>query len=327
MSGLPAVDRFLHERRPIWDELDALLTPHGLSKRSPSEVSRAFELHREVCGDLVRAQSLGCPPTTLNYLETLVSRSHSEIYAGSVPISGGLKRLLGHDFPSALRDNGRLFLLANILFWLPFALALSRSLVSENFAAEVLPIDLLEQMAEAYQNDVSRGRSPDSNAAMAGFYVYNNVGIAFRCFATGILFGLGSIFFLVYNGAVTGAVVGHVIRTGGGPNILTFVSGHAPLELTAIVVAGAAGLQMGNALINTSGQTRLGSLWSQRDRILAQVLGAATMLLLAALIEGFWSPSRIPAQVKWVTSGVLTVFVIAYLGFAGRRTSTRGRSS
>lgn len=160
---------------------------------------------------------------------------------------------------------------------------------------------------------------------MAGFYVYNNVGIAFRCFATGILFGLGSAFFLVHNGAVTGAVMGHVIRTGGGPNILTFVAGHAPLELTAIVIAGGAGLQMGRALVVTEGKTRLRSLYDQRDPILAQVLGAAVMLLLAAAIEGFWSPSPITATVKWSVGATVLSLVIAFLTLAGRRRTGRRR--
>ncbi len=318
MSQTSLADQFLRERRPIWEELNTLLEGKGLSKRSPADVSRVFELHREVCGDLIRAQTLGCTPTTLRYLDGLVSRSHSELYAHSGRSIGRIGDILRRQFPRALRNNARLFLLSNLLFWLPFAIAVSNSLISANFAAQVLPIETLERMAEAYQNAPSKGRTPDGSAAMAGFYVYNNVGIAFRCFATGILFGLGSAFFLVYNGAVTGAIVGHVIRTGGGPNILTFVSGHAPLELTAIVIAGAAGLQMGNALINTSGQTRLRSLWNKRDPIVAQVLGAATMLILAAGVEAFWSPSRVPAEGKWIASGLVTLGVVAYLVFSGR---------
>ena len=85
---------------------------------------------------------------------------------------------------------------------------------------------------------------------MAGFYVYNNVGIAFRCFATGVLFGAGSLFFLIYNGLVTGTVAGYVMSAGHGGNIWTFMCGHAPFELTAIVIAGGAGLEMGYALVD-----------------------------------------------------------------------------
>ncbi len=73
---------------------------------------------------------------------------------------------------------------------------------------------------------------------MTGFYVYNNIGIAFRCFATGVLFGLGSVFFLVYNGLMIGAVAGLVTAAGHGKNLLTFTCTHGAFELTAIVISG-----------------------------------------------------------------------------------------
>lgn len=313
-----AVDKFVARRRPAWEELTVLLRHRKLKNRPPREISRMFELYREACTDLVRASRLGAAPATLAYLDALVSRAHSHLY------SGGGKRFLRFGsfirqaFPRALRENARLFLVANILFWLPFSVAAWRSIESSTFSALVLPIEMLESMTEAYKGELSDGRTAGSNAAMAGFYVFNNVGIAFRCFATGILFGLGSAFFLVYNGLVTGAVVGHVIRMGGGPNILTFVCGHAPLELFAIVISGAAGLQMGRSLVITDGRTRLGSLWAVREKILLQVLGAAVMLLCAAAIEGFWSPSPAPAEAKWAVGAVMMLLVGCYLSFAGR---------
>lgn len=313
-----AVDKFVAQRRPAWEELAALLSRKKLLKGPPREISRTFELYREACTDLVRASRLGAAPATLAYLDALVSRAHSRLYSGGGKRFLRLGTLLGRAFPRALRENGRLFLVANILFWLPFSVAVWRSVESSTFSARVLPIEMLEAMTQAYQGELSDGRTAGSNAAMAGFYVFNNVGIAFRCFATGILFGLGSAFFLVYNGLVTGAVMGHVIRMGGGLNILTFVCGHAPLELFAIVISGAAGLQMGRSLVITDGRTRLGSLWAVREKILLQILGAAVMLLCAAAIEGFWSPSPAPAEAKWAVGAVMMLLVVSYLSFAGR---------
>jgi uncharacterized membrane protein SpoIIM required for sporulation len=261
---------------------------------------------------------MGCAPGTVAYLDALVSRGHSQLYAGGSAPFIRLSRLLRQGFPQELRANYRLFIVASVLFWLPFFVALFRSFQSEDFAAQVLPPGMLEQMGQAYQKDPSHGRTSGDNATMMGFYVFNNVGIAFRCFATGILFGLGSAFFLVYNGALTGAIMGHVIRVGGGANILTFICGHGPLELIAIVISGAAGLQMGRALVVTEGRTRLGSLWASRKSILYQIVGAAFMLFVAALIEGFWSPSGAPPSIKWIVGGFLFSSLMAYLGLAGR---------
>ncbi|HLT36077.1 MAG TPA: stage II sporulation protein M, partial [Enhygromyxa sp.] len=151
----------------------------------------------------------------------------------------------------------------------------------------------------------------------------NNVGIAFRCFATGVLFGLGSLFFSIYNGLVIGVVLGWVIRAGHGENILTFICGHGPFELTAIVISAAAGLQMGWALVETGGLTRLGSLRSQAHELGHLIIGAAAMLIIAAGIEGFWSPSGLPPPVKWTASLLFSAFVTVWLVFGGR---ARGRA-
>jgi len=71
-----------------------------------------------------------------------------------------------------------------VLFWLPFALGLLGALFRPGFAEHVLPPETLEAMNSAYGESFSAGRAAGGDATMAGFYVYNNVGIAFRCFAT-----------------------------------------------------------------------------------------------------------------------------------------------
>lgn len=314
-----ALERFLDERRERWATLTGLLDrAPRLAKLPPQQITEVTALYREVCTDRMRAEHLGCPPDVTAHLDHLVARAHNALYSSRRYSLGQAARFVAFEFPRALRANWGPFLWANVLFGLPFVIGLVGALQSERFAVSVLPAELLDGMAEAYAKGFAEGRSGQQDAAMAGFYVYNNVGIAFRCFATGILFGAGSLFFLVYNGVVTGCVMGHVIRTGGGLNILTFVAGHSPLELTAIVISGAAGLQMGRALIVTHGLTRLGSLAAQRRALSAQIVGAAVMLLLAALVEGFWSPSSLPPVVKWTFGGVLSVLVVLYLALAGR---------
>jgi uncharacterized membrane protein SpoIIM required for sporulation len=173
-------------------------------------------------------------------------------------------------------------------------------------------------LAQGYAEGFSGGRRESTDVGMAGFYVYNNIGISFRVFATGIFFGLGSAFFLVFNGVVIGATLGYVINAGAGRNILTFVMGHGAFELTAIVIAGGAGLRMGYALVRTEGLTRLGSLRAQGPALARLALGAAFMLAVAAGIEGFWSPSSVPDIVKWSVAGGLWLLVMIYLFAAGR---------
>jgi len=316
---VPSQPTDITERREAaWKELDQLLEAGRLRRGTASEISRGATLYRQVCRDLSRASQEALPPEVITYLDSLVSRAHSAFYADAGVVWRKWATFIFSDFPREVRRNWASIALSMALFAVPLLVTLLKSAHSKAFAAQMLPIEMLEGMAEAYAGSLSDGRGPDANAAMAGFYVYNNVGIAFRCFASGILFGLGSAFFLVYNGAVTGAVVGYVTGAGSGTNILTFVCGHAPLELTAIVISGAAGLQLGQALLDRQGVGRLHSVWQARAAILAQVMGAAVMLLLAAAVEAFWSPSPVLAEVKWGVSGLILLSVIGFLCFGGR---------
>ena len=153
---------------------------------------------------------------------------------------------------------------------------------------------------------------------MAGFYVYNNVGIALRCFALGIFGGLGSAFYLVQNGLSIGSILGYVASQGAGENILTFIIGHGSLELGAIVIAGGAGLAMGWSIIAPGDLTRVQSLQKRARDIIVIVAGASVMLVMAAAIEGFWSASSAPRPVKLAVGGLLFLLTMTYIMVAGR---------
>jgi uncharacterized membrane protein SpoIIM required for sporulation len=303
---------------PLWRELEHhVLGERALWSLPASSISRMASLYRSACADLMRARRLGCTPDTIAFLDGLVARAHHALYSSAGKSSRSLAELLLVDFPRSVRKNGWLVLAATGLFWIPFAVGLLGALGSEEFAQNVLSAQQLQQLSEAYADGFD-GRSGGTDAAMAGFYVYNNVGIALRCFATGVLFGLGSVFFMIYNGLAIGAVFGYIHRVGHGENLLTFVCGHGPFELTAIVLAGAAGLRLGQSLIDTGGLTRIGSLRRSARELVAMVLGIAAMLLIAAGIEAFWSPSSIPRTVKYAFSAFGMVSVLAFLTLAGR---------
>lgn len=311
-------DEFIAQHRASWSELEDLLTSsRELHRKSPYEISRVATLYRSVCADLMRARS-NFGPDVVRYLEGLAGRAHNALYGARAYRLSALWELVAHHFPRTLRKRWRFFLIANLLLWVPYAFGFFGTLASIEFAETVLPRSQLMMMEAMYTEGFEAGRDAATDSEMAGFYIFNNVGIAFRCFATGILFGLGSIFYAVYNGVVMGVSIGWVVRVGYGHNIMTFVCGHSPFEMTAIVISTGAGLQMGWALIKTDGLTRLGSLRSQAGELGHLIMGAAVMLVIAAFIEGYWSPSSVPAPIKWAVSGLNWTLVGAWLFLGGR---------
>jgi uncharacterized membrane protein SpoIIM required for sporulation len=317
-------DEFVAVRQQDWAELEQLLAlGRGFRKLPPLSIARAAAIYRAVSSDLMRARAAGYSPDVIALLDGLAARAHNTLYSAPPYRMRAVWELVAADFPRTLRRHGRFFALAIALFVLPGVLGFAGAMRSRAFALQILPAESVEQMEEAYAEGFGKGRKAGVNTFMTGFYVFHNVGIAFQCFATGVLFGLGSVFFLVYNGLTIGAVAGLVTAAGHGRNLLTFTCTHGAFELTAIVIAGTAGIVMGYALVDTRGRTRLGSLQARAREIVYLVVGAALMLLVAAGIEGFWSPSGLPDRVKWGGAVVAYLLVIGYLMFAGRSGQAR----
>jgi uncharacterized membrane protein SpoIIM required for sporulation len=170
-----------------------------------------------------------------------------------------------------------------------------------------------EQMYSPSAESIGRARAAASDWAMYGYYIKNNIGIAFQCYATGIILGLGSVFFLGYNGFFSGAVAGYVASLGFGGTFFPFIATHSAFELTAIVLSGAAGLRIGSALLLPGRLPRLLSLQIAARETSSIVLGAAVMLLIAAAIEAFWSSAAwVSPAAKFTAAAACWALVVLF---------------
>ncbi|AKV04706.1 hypothetical protein AKJ09_11369 [Labilithrix luteola] len=314
---------FAERRRKDWDELDALARKAAstrLKKLPPEDIARLPPLYRNICADLAAAQAARYSAPLVDYLRSLTASAHAVLYDrdGRTRTRSSVRNAWLYAFPRAVRARWRAMLLSTALFFVPLAIGAFFTLRDPSFAFHVAPEAMLRPLTEAYAHGFEHARGSGSDAMMAGFYVYNNVGIALRCFALGIFGGLGSAFYLVQNGLTIGATLGYVASQGAGANILTFIVGHGSLELGAIVISGGAGLSLGWSIVSPGPMTRLASLQKTAREIVVIVFGAAAMLLMAAGIEGFWSGSTITREVKVAVGATLFVLVLGYILFAGR---------
>ncbi|MEO5670669.1 MAG: stage II sporulation protein M, partial [Ramlibacter sp.] len=154
---------------------------------------------------------------------------------------------------------------------------------------------------------------------MFGFYIMHNIGLGFQCFAGGIFAGLGSAFFLVFNGLFLGVVGGYLVASGYADNFLSFVVTHSAFELTAIVLAGAAGLRLGHSWLAPGRLTRGESIKLAAREAVVVVYGVIGLLLVAAAVEAFWSSARwVSPMVKYGVGAGCWAAVLAYLAWQGR---------
>jgi uncharacterized membrane protein SpoIIM required for sporulation len=188
------------------------------------------------------------------------------------------------------------------------------SVVSSDTAAS------FEQMYSPAADAIGRTRTASTDWMMFGFYIRNNVGVAFQSFAGGLFAGLGTLFFLAYNGAFSGALAGYLTERGLSTTFYSFIATHSAFELTAIVLAGAAGLRMGHALVAPGRLTRRQSLVQATRDAVVILYGVTAMLFVAAAIEAFWSSARwIPHAVKYTVAAICWTTVFGYFAFQGRR--------
>jgi len=155
---------------------------------------------------------------------------------------------------------------------------------------------------------------------MFGIYIRNNISVAFQCFAGGLFGGLGSLFFLAYNGVFSGALAGYLTERGLSSTFFSFVVTHSAFELTAAVLSGAAGLRIGHTLLAPGRFTRRHALVLATRDAAVIIYGVVGMLLVAAAIEAFWSSAPwVPHAVKYAVAAACWVSVLGYLTLQGRR--------
>ena len=313
------VSDLLDSRRTNWQELEQLCrSMEGRSRRSvPAATATRFAtLYRSACADLALADAYQLPPGTVQYLHRLVGRAHNQLYRSrSFDTAAWIDELFVHVPRRLFHDN--CLRLAFFIFWGIFLASFAMAHDSPRFAAEILTEPMMSHLEDSFSQPVyEAGGGP--RGFMAGFYIFHNAGIGLRCFAFGILFGVGGLFALVYNAAILGASFGFMAASEHSDHFFEFVTAHGPFELTAVVLSAGAGMRLGFSLVDTKGLTRLESLSRAGRETVPTMCAAIIMFVLAALIEGFLSPTAAPYALKVavsvMSSGVL-MFYFVILGY------------
>ena len=312
--------RYQHQWQAFAEQLKQL----EQGKAKASDMADFPHQYRRLCQLLALAQERGYSSYLVDPLQQLALRGHQQLYRHRSQLAANVLSFVLADFPRLVREQWRFVLIASLLF---FGSLLGIALLVYLFPDLIYSIVSPQQVAEMqgmYDPEASRlGRAAERASSedwmMFGYYVMHNIGIAFQTFAAGLLFGLGSVFFLIFNGLIIGAISGHLTEIGYGQTFWSFVIGHGAFELTAIALAGAAGLQLGWALIAPGQLTRGESLRLAARKSVQLLCGVMVFLLIAAFIEAYWSSTtQIAPWIKYLVGTALWLLVSAYLTLAGR---------
>jgi uncharacterized membrane protein SpoIIM required for sporulation len=324
------VVELLERRRQNWQELERfcerLHASAGIGSLSPPEAARFGALYRAACADLALADSYQLPQNTVQYLHRLVGRAHNQLYRSRKFDVAAWSRMLLVDVPQQIFGD-RCVQFMFVLFWGMFILSAWLAYDKQawpDYAETVLGQEQIEVLETSFKSEIGTIRGGEETTAMAGYYIWHNAGIGLQCFAFGLLVVPG-LFISSFNALFLGAAFGYMARPEGydqhGANFFNFVTAHGPFELTAIVLSAGAGLRLGLAWIMPGELSRVASLMAWGKKTMPVMMSAVIMFMIAAMIEGFLSPTAAPywlkATVAILSSGVLTFYFVV-LGFPRR---------
>jgi uncharacterized membrane protein SpoIIM required for sporulation len=281
------IDAFVAANQTGWTRLQELTKrARRPARMSPGELDELTELYQRCGAQLAHARVAYAGDAVLvSRLTLLVGDTHAVLFGQrDGEAAKSIARFATSTFPAAVVSLRRYIAVAALLTFVPWAVFQVWLSVSPRAFDLVAP----DAVKEAYINhefESYYSSQPAQNFATEVFL--NNVRVAFLAFAAGILLCVVTALVLAINGANGGVAGGMFTHVGETGKFWGLILPHGLLELSAVVVAGAAGLRIGWALIDPGDRTRFAALTKEAHRAGNVVIGLVAAFLLAALVEGF----------------------------------------
>ena len=322
-----AQDHFIEKHKTAWQRLEDLLQlfdRRSLHKLHREEVRELGKIYRRTSSDLAVARAESRDPRLINYLNSLVIRAHGRIYQADAQGGSRIKQFFTQDFPQTFRRTWRYTMVSFSVFALFSVIGFLGTKYDPEFS-ELLGVppafrEVYIETKTHWWEDLN-----EANQVGASRILTNNIQVTIYTFAFGALFGVGTLFYLAFNGATIASVLALTYRAGFGNELLTFMVGHGVIELSCIFVAGGAGLLIGSALIMPGDLSRADALKSRGKDAIRLMMGVAVLLVVAGTIEGFISPAPISPKIKYGIGAITGLALYSYLLLAGRQTGEEGK--
>lgn len=304
-------EQFIKANSNTWrelEELSAVINKKGIKTLPSNDVKKFLSTFRQSSHHLAYARTHYPESSVVTYLNSLVSKCHSNVYAVRKFSPGAVLKYIGYEFPRLLKEYKWYILSSFGFFAFGVALSLILTALNSNNASIFLPQDMIEGVKTGKAGSGGQWNYP----LVSSQIMVNNITVSLKAFAFGITLGIGTMYVLFMNGALLGSLTALMYIYGDPKNFWSLILPHGVFELTAIFISGAAGLIIAKHLLLPGDYSRKHSLIDGSKKAVSLIMGVVFMLIIAGIIEGFFTPLNISADIKLAFAGITAVILAAY---------------
>ncbi len=310
-------EQFIKKNISKWEKLEQynkILKNKSISSLSKEDISEFTELYQIIGHQLAYSKTHFENSKTTVYLNNVISVAHNFFYIREKSSFTDIINYYKRDFPQKVRENYKFFWISFAFFMIGMVTIFVFSIINNEYIYYFFPKSQTELM------DFRSSAREVDYPTMGAFIMTNNIRVCLLSFVWGFFGGIGTLYVLIYNGAILGVLTSFVVTTGSNQiNYWALILPHGVIELTAIFISGAAGLIVGKSILIPNNMTRKHSLIKGTKEASVLIPGVATMLIIAGIIEGFFTPLDAISSIFKLVFSLLTFFgIIVYFVFMGK---------
>lgn len=311
------IDAYAAAHRGEWDRLGTLVRAAGGRRRLRGrEVDELVDLYSRTATHLSVVQSRSPDPALVSELSSLVARARSAVTGSATPAWRDIARFVRVTFPAAAWRLRRWWAAATVgSVGLATAMAVWIT-THPQVQTALLPPDDVRQLV---LRDFVRYYSEHPAADFAARVWTNNAWVAAGCLSFGVLLGLPTLWILLQNALNVGVAAGFLIAAGKAGVFFGLILPHGLVELSAVFLAGAAGLRLGWTVIDPGPRRRADALAEEGRAAMSIAVGLVGVLLVSGIIEAFVTPSPLPTWARIGIGGLAEAAFLIYVVVLGRR--------
>ncbi|GGJ94501.1 hypothetical protein GCM10007063_16250 [Lentibacillus kapialis] len=306
------IRQFIKANRDDWKELEQYINMLDKNKRnlSGSDIDQFNRLYQKSAQHLSYSQTYFPNEDVTAYLNELMAKAHNLLYKDQVSSCRQIRTFFSTVFIGLLLEQWKAVIIALLLFAAGAFAAFLSVLDDPLNLYSLLP----EEVAQSVNPEQLTSNSNTVNAPlMSASIMTNNIQVAFLAFAGGITFGILTVYIMVSNGIMVGALAGLYWHYNSSYEFWAFIVPHGVIELTAIFIAGGAGLLMGYKLLAPGPLSRAYQLKKQAKRSVQLLLGTMPLFIIAGIIEGFITPASLSMEAKYALASLTLIGLILYV--------------